>query len=393
MTEAVCTVQSQAFYLKPGEMCGNAWQGKAQNSILCWGRETDCHMEDWVFSTHTPVHHTGHEPGFVQIVNYYRGSGCLCRKTSMVSTLCKQWKETGQEPFEWLPPSFILYPNITPEQEEQSDLKSFIAQKKRSIKTDEREEFKQYFERVRSEGKGCIWIVKSAAGAKGQGVLISSDVEEILHFTDSKSQAHIVQKYLEKPLLLSGDRKFDIRSWVLVDTQFDIYLYKEGVLRTSSEPYNATDLTDLTSHLTNHCLQEHSQNYGKYEEGNELFFDEFNRYLQSQHSVTLSASILPQIENIILECFKACKEHLSTAGFAYKSFQLFGFDFMIDEAFKVWLIEVNGSPACAKKLLPSLAESLIQTAVDPVFPLSQEQQITAENLFTKINYNLTQETC
>ena len=32
----------------------------------------------------------------------------------------------------------------------------------------------------------------------------------------------------------------------------------------------------------------------------------------------------------------------------FHSFQLFGFDFLLDENGKVWLLEINGSPACAQ---------------------------------------------
>jgi tubulin--tyrosine ligase len=39
---------------------------------------------------------------------------------------------------------------------------------------------------------------------------------------------------------------------------------------------------------------------------------------------------------------------ISTKHLPYQSFQLFGFDFMVDEELKVWLIEVNGAPACAQ---------------------------------------------
>ena len=54
----------------------------------------------------------------------------------------------------------------------------------------------------------------------------------------------------------------------MVDCQFNIYLYSEGVLQTASEPYQVDNFQDKTSHLTNHCIQkEYSENYGKYEEG------------------------------------------------------------------------------------------------------------------------------
>ena len=68
------------------------------------------------------------------------------------------------------------------------------------------------------------------------------------------------------------------RLWVLLDHNYRIFVYKEGVLRTASETYEADNVDNLTSHITNHSLQEaNSPNYGKYEPGNEIFFSEFDR--------------------------------------------------------------------------------------------------------------------
>ncbi len=139
------------------------------------------------------------------------------------------------------------------------------------------------------------------------------------------------------------------RCWVLLDHKYNIYLYREGVLRTASDPYNPNNLQDITSHLTNHCLQEElSQNYGKYEPGNEMFYEEFDLFLQRKYNISFSDKILPQIHFIIVHCLMAIKEELSTKGVPYQSFQLFGFDFIVDSMLKVLLMEINGAPACAQ---------------------------------------------
>ncbi|RXM98993.1 Tubulin--tyrosine ligase [Acipenser ruthenus] len=319
-----------------------------------------------------PFGRLGHEPGLMQLVNYYRGADKLCRKASLVK-LIKTTPELS-ESCSWLPESYVIYP---------TNLKTPVAPAKNGInhmmnnpKTDEREVFLASYSQKKEAGEGSVWIAKSSAGAKGAGILISSDANELLEFIDDQGQVHVIQKYLEKPLLLEpGHRKFDIRSWVLVDHQYSIYLYKEGVLRTSSEPYDSSDLQDKTSHLTNHCIQkEHSKNYGKYEEGNEMFFDEFSQYLLNSHNTALDSSILPQIKQIIRSCFLCIEPTISTKHLSYQSFQLFGFDFMVDEDLKVWLIEINGAPACAQKLYPELCQGIVDVAISSIFPLSDSSQ-------------------
>ena len=45
----------------------------------------------------------------------------------------------------------------------------------------------------------------------GEGILISSNPHELIAFVDKQKQAHVLQKYVENPFLLEGNRKFDIR--------------------------------------------------------------------------------------------------------------------------------------------------------------------------------------
>ncbi|XP_008978528.1 tubulin--tyrosine ligase isoform X2 [Callithrix jacchus] len=248
-----------------------------------------------------PFGRLGHEPGLVQLVNYYRGADKLCRKASLVK-LIKTSPELA-ESCTWFPESYVIYP---------TNLKTPVAPAQNGIqppinnsRTDEREFFLTSYNRKKEDGEGNVWIAKSSAGAKGEGILISSEASELLDFIDNQGQVHVIQKYLEHPLLLEpGHRKFDIRSWVLVDHQYNIYLYREGVLRTASEPYHVDNFQDKTCHLTNHCIQkEYSKNYGKYEEGNEMFFKEFNQYLTSALNITLESTILLQIKHIIRKLY------------------------------------------------------------------------------------------
>ena len=71
----------------------------------------------------------------------------------------------------------------------------------------------------------------------------------------------MLQKYIENPLLIRG-HKFDIRMWVLVDHELNVFYYPEGYLRFSSQAYNLSDSwQDNLIHLTNHSLQRHGPNY------------------------------------------------------------------------------------------------------------------------------------
>ena len=58
---------------------------------------------------------------------------------------------------------------------------------------------------------------------KGKNIFISDNIEEILAFVDEQTQGYVVQKYIENPLLLDNNRKFDIR-WEEVLINFFIHL-------------------------------------------------------------------------------------------------------------------------------------------------------------------------
>jgi predicted transcriptional regulator len=49
-------------------------------------------------------------------------------------------------------------------------------------------------------------------------------------------------------------------------------LQREGYLRTSCMEYSITDTENQFIHLTNNAIQKYSENYGQFENGNQLSF-------------------------------------------------------------------------------------------------------------------------
>jgi len=91
----------------------------------------------------------------------------------------------------------------------------------------------------------------------------------------------VIQKYLEKPLLIKK-RKFDIRLWVLVTHEYKCFLFKEGYIRTSSYEYDTSpeSLDKPFIHLTNNAVQKFNENYGAFEEGNQLSLEKGTEFLK-----------------------------------------------------------------------------------------------------------------
>ncbi len=115
---------------------------------------------------------------------------------------------------------------------------------------------------------------------QGKGIKVFNCLKRIREFIKKKKckQDWIIQKYLEKPLLYKG-RKFDIRVWVLVTHNLEIYMYTQGYIRTSSNQYTLKDYDNFI-HLTNNCLQVHGDGYGLHESGNTLSYEHIEEYFR-----------------------------------------------------------------------------------------------------------------
>ena len=232
------------------------------------------------------------------------------------------------------------------------------------------------------------WIVKPIAMNRGRGIKIYKNAKpicnELLGGRDLENcggidkwngsnalNGFICQKYLTNPLLIDG-KKFDIRVYCLVSEchseQFMAF-YAPGYLRMSLEKYTNTDFTNQFVHLNNIAIQKNHKDYRQRREESIWNFDQLNSYLNEkgigekdwalngfQHEMKRIMSIL------LVGASKSLERKKGT-------FDLLGFDFMVDADLNVKLIEVNTNPALHKndgKWLQTLFPKLVTETLDIV---------------------------
>ena len=169
-------------------------------------------------------------------------------------------------------------------------------------------------------------------------------------------------------------RKFDIRSYILVTSVNGYqkgYWYQDGYIRTASKEFNMKNLANRVIHLTNDAVQKKSEDYGKYEPYNKLSFSDFQRYLDASHSTENGAKLkfwqqaYPEMKKLAAEAIRAVYTKMNPSKKDF-CFEVFGLDFLIDENFKVWLIEANTNPCLEAsapllgRLIPSLLENVFR---------------------------------
>ena len=86
------------------------------------------------------------------------------------------------------------------------------------------------------------------------------------------------------------------------------YFYPIGYLRTSSYEFSHKNCTNKYIHLTNDAIQKKATEFGKYESGNKVRYEEFQKYLDLFHSdknINFATDILPAIRDMVLLSIKS----------------------------------------------------------------------------------------
>ena len=202
--------------------------------------------------------------------------------------------------------------------------------------------FVEEFHRIKDTDDYNIWIVKPVGKSRGKGIFLIDNISDV-----PLNDTFLVQKYLTNPLLLDEGYKFDMRIYCLVTSTnpLEMFLYKDGFARVSNELYSL-DITNMKVHLTNAAIQNRqakkSNNYEKVYGGSKISLDMLRYKLRRQYGIDFDAIIWPQVKDIITKVFICCQNDIP---YCPSTFEMFGFDVIIDSNFKCWLLEINSSPS------------------------------------------------
>ncbi|XP_074044136.1 putative tubulin polyglutamylase TTLL2 isoform X2 [Macrotis lagotis] len=250
-----------------------------------------------------------------QRLNHHPGTFSLTRKDCL-ARLLKQMKGIyGASLYAFFPLSFIM----------PRDYNKFLAEYSREKET--------------LGTKPSYWICKPAKLSRGRGIIIFSDLKDLLF-----DCATVVQKYITNPFLIAR-YKCDLRIYVCVAgfQPLTIYLYQEGLVRFATEKFDLSNLKNICAHLTNSSINKTGASYKKNKEGVgcgcKWTLSKFFVYLRNQGVDDLF--LWQRISHLVILTILSITPSVS---FASNCFELFGFDILVDDKFKPWLLEVNSSP-------------------------------------------------
>ncbi|CAM9875768.1 unnamed protein product, partial [Hapterophycus canaliculatus] len=253
------------------------------------------------------------------------------------------------------------------------------------------EEFKQ---------SGGIWVMKPSGSAEGKGIFLFTDLSEVKAwakphlvrqmkrsdteppsllalshqnmdavpnfpaqyvrcrwcrssngtFLSSSSRdpgnpgSYVVQRYISSPFVIGG-KKFDLRLYVLVTSfrPLTVYIYRDGFAKFSSTRFrqvrhaDPAHLANELMHLTNHAVQRRGAAVGK-----KWSLKKFKLHVAMRHGRRAMDKLFWDIQALVVRTIRAVDRLIIQDR---QSFELFGYDVLVDENLRPWLLEVNASPS------------------------------------------------
>ncbi len=264
-------------------------------------------------------------------------------------------------------------------------LNSFDIMPKTYILTREYIDFVEEFTRNKNSPHN-LWIVKPVGKSRGRGIFLINQLCDV-----PMADSFLVQKYLTTPFLLEG-YKFDLRIYVLLTSvnPLEGFLYKDGFARVSNMKFSMGNIENKLVHLTNAAIQNkhaaRSQSYEKAFGGSKISLELLKQKMHRLAGVDFYKQIWPQIKTIVLKSLVACQHDMP---YCPSSFELFGYDIIIDQDLKCWLLEVNSSPSLDRTsvLDDSIKLQLVDDILNLINPMNFDRSALIDVLERRLNIN------
>ncbi|XP_028393801.1 uncharacterized protein LOC114518086 [Dendronephthya gigantea] len=273
-------------------------------------------------------------------------------------------------------------------------MKDFVPE---TFKLQNQTEINNFIQHIYQDGE--IWICKPTGMNQGKGIFLIRNRDELLEKLGPlvnnqgrqrcfPSPGRVVQRYILNPFLLNG-YKADIRTYMLIaGTSPYMVFYYPGYVRLSLVPYSLNQ-EEVHAHLTNQYIQKKHPLYEQVKEETVWSLEQLQEYVSKSSNNALpsdwmATSFTKRMQEIMLHCFQSVRYKLERK-LGY--FDLLGFDFMLDEDLKVWLIEINVNPALhtnckiLSDVIPELVDSTLKLVLEVFEKSKKREKVTPlENL-------------
>lgn len=250
-----------------------------------------------------------------QIVSHFPGSWNLGNKLKLHYNLMKMKKQFPKD-YNFFPSSFVL----------PQDYDSIMKEYQQSA----------------ANNQDLYFILKPFNSSCGRGIRVVNKPEDI-----PTKEKCLSQFYIHNPLLINN-KKFDMRIYVVV-TSFNpltLYRFNNGLARFSTEEYSLDSLGSF-SHLTNYSINKHNEKFfaGDDDDSSSKWSLQGLRKYFADNNMD-DSKLWKKVDELLIKALISVEYETNSmrkmhCKFKDSAFELLGFDVLIDETLKPWIIEIN----------------------------------------------------
>ena len=128
-----------------------------------------------------------------------------------------------------------------------------------------------------------------------------------------------------------------------------------------------------------------SSGFARYEYGNEISYKNFKLFLEEEGIPLEKFNLMiEEMKFLIKISFKSVSKKIIKTSDVL-CFELFGYDFILDNEFKPWILEINNNPGLGisspviEKIIPRMMDDAFRLTIDKVFETKYDENSFDEN--------------